>query len=159
MDAAGDAVTTGVERLNALLAWWGVPSAAVNGEIDAQTKRFQQFVADLQKTCGEAYSGQMDALLTNNDRLMRAFQGLLSSRRPQEVVAAESDILSTFLEGASLHAKKWGEVTQKLQDCYAAMARAAAEDLRHQPQETTPATPAGAEQRSARQPSKPAAQA
>jgi hypothetical protein len=159
MDAAGDGVTAGVERLNALLAWWGVPSTAVNGEINAQTKRFQQFVTDLQKTWGDAYSGQMDALLANNDRLMRSCQGLLSSRRPQEVVAAESDILTAFLEGASLHVKKWGELTQKLQDCWAAMARAAAEDLPHQAQETVPATPDGAEKRPARQASKPAAQA
>jgi hypothetical protein len=130
MNAKDDPLTAGVERLNALLGWWGVPIASGNGVIDGQMKRLQQFASDLQKTCGDAYSGQMDALLTSNDRLARSFQDLLRSRRPQEVVTAELDILATFLEGASLNAKRWADLTERLQECCAAMARNAAADLR-----------------------------
>lgn len=143
MNTKDDSLTAGVERLNGLLSWWGVPIAGGNGTIDSQIKRFQQFASDLQKTCSDAYSGEIAALFRNNDRLVRSFQDLLRSRRPQEVMAAESDILANFLEGASLHAKRWAELTQKLEECCAAMARDAAKDLRQQVQETASATGSG----------------
>lgn len=69
-------------------------------------KLLQQFASDVQKMCGDAYSEQIGALFNINDRLVRSFQVLLHSRRPQELMAAELEILATFLEGASLHAKR-----------------------------------------------------
>jgi len=77
MIAKDDALTAGVERLNGLLGWWGVPIANGNGMINSQMKRLQQFAADLQKTCSDAYSGEMDALFSSNDRLARSFQDRL----------------------------------------------------------------------------------
>ena len=126
--------------MNALLGWWGVPIAGGNSMIDSQMKRLQQCALDVQKTCTDAYGGEIEALFRNNDRLVRSYQGLFRSQRPQEVLAAESEILATLIEGASPHAKRWAELTQKLQDCCAAMARDAAEDLRQQVQETASAT-------------------
>ncbi len=139
MDAKDNVLTTGVERLNALIAWWGVPAANGNGAMDGQMKRFQQFVSDLQKTSSDAYSGEMKALFNSNDRLGRSVQELFQCRRPQEVLAVESDILASFLEGASLQARRWTELTQKLQECCADMARDAAANLREQAQKATPA--------------------
>ena len=144
MNAKDDALTAGVERLNAMLGWWGVPIAGGNGMMEGQMKRLQQFASDVQKMCSDAYSGQMGALFSSNDRLVRSFQDLLRSQRPQEVLAAESEIFATFLEGASQQATRWAELTQKLQECCAAMARDAAEDLRHQPREK--ASAAGSEE-------------
>jgi hypothetical protein len=143
MDAKDDALTAGVERLNALLGWWGVPIASGTEMTDSQMKRLQRFASDLQRAYGDAYSSQVAALFSSNERLVRSFQDLLRSRRPQEVLAAESEILATFLEGASLHAKRWAELTQKLQECSAALAREAAEDLRQQAQETVSARGSG----------------
>lgn len=131
MDAKNDPAAASAAPLNALLAFWGMLNAAGNGKADGQMKRFERFAKDVQKTCDDAQRSQIDSFLTSNDRLMHSFQALFSSRAPQEVVAAESDILATIFEGASLHAKNWLELTQNLEHCCATMARAAAEDLRH----------------------------
>jgi hypothetical protein len=138
MDTKDNGLAAGVERLNALIAWWGIPPANGNGAIDRQMKRFQQFASDLQKTCADAYSSEMDSVLSSNGRLGRSFQELLQCRRPQEVLAAESEILATLLEGASLQAKRWTELTQRFQECCAAMARDTATELRQQAQEVAP---------------------
>jgi hypothetical protein len=132
MDARDNVLATGVERLNALIAWWGLPAVSGDGAMERQMKRFQQFASDLQKTSSDAYRGEMDALLSGNERLGRSVQELLRCRRPQEVLAAESEILASFLEGASLRARRWAELTQKLQECCDGMARDAATDLRQQ---------------------------
>lgn len=150
MDAKDNAMTTGVDRLNALMAWWGVPAASGNGAMDGQVKRFQQFVSDLQQTSSDAYNEEMKALFSSNDRLGRSIQELFQCRRPQEVLAAESEILASFLEGATLRARRWTELTQKIQECCAGMARDAATNLRQQVQESTPAQGNGEAQQPAR---------
>jgi hypothetical protein len=149
MDTKDNVITAGVERLNALVAWWGVPAASGDGAMDRQMKRIQQFASDLQKTSSDAYSGEMNALFKSNDRLGRSFQELIRCRRPQEVLAAESEILASLLEGASLQAERWAELTQKLQECCAGMARDVAANLRQQAQEATPATETGEAMQSA----------
>lgn len=154
METKDNPLTVGVDRLNALIAWWGVPVTNGNGAIEHQMKRFQQFAADLQKTCVDAYGGEMDALLGSNDRLSRSIQELLRCRRPQEVLAAESEIVATLLEGASLQAKRWAEVTQKLQDCCTVMARDAATDLRRQAQESAPVGGDGVAEQQAAKPAR-----
>lgn len=139
MNTTDDAIAAGVKQPNALLGWWSIPIASRNGMIDGQLKRLQQFSSDLQKTCSDAYSGEMDALFSSNERLVRSIQDLLRSQRPQEVMVAELNILATFLEGAALQSKRWAELTQKLQQCCAAIARDAAEELHQQARETVSA--------------------
>jgi hypothetical protein len=160
MDAKDNVLTTGIDRLNALTAWWGIPAAG-NGAVDRQMKRFQQFASDLQKTCADAYSGEMNALFSSNDHLGRSFQELLQCRRPQDVMAAESEILATLLEGATLQTRRWAELTQKLQECCAAMVREAAVDLRQQAKEAPAPAKAngGDEQQPARSTRRQSAQA
>jgi hypothetical protein len=41
MSAKDETITTGLDRLNATFAWWGVPGASGNGQLDGQMKRFQ----------------------------------------------------------------------------------------------------------------------
>ena len=141
MNAKDDNIMMGLDRLNALFAWWGVPTAGGNGNIDGQMKRFQVFASDLQRTYGEAYSHQMEALFTANQRLVSSLQELARCRQPQDVIAAESDILATLLEGAALQAKTWAELTQKVQDCCAAMARETASEVRKQPKDAAETKP------------------
>lgn len=127
-----DPITTGIERMNALIAWWGVPTTNTSGTIDRQMQRWQAFAKDLQKACVESCSAEMAAAFDGNDRLGRSFQELMQSRQPQEFLAAESEIFALLLERASLRAKRWAELTEKLQDCCATMARDTAGDLRQQ---------------------------
>ena len=143
MNAKQDTLTAGTERLNGLQGWWGISMPGDSGTMTTQIKRLEQFAEDVQKTCGDAYSGEIGALFNSNDRAVRSFQELLRSRRPHEVLAAESEILATFLESASQQAKRWAELTQKLQECSAGMAHDAAANFRQQAQETNSAAGSG----------------
>ena len=54
--------------------------------------------SDLQKAYGEAYSRQMEALFTANERLGSSVQELLRCRQPQDVLTAESNILAILMQ-------------------------------------------------------------
>ena len=143
MTAKDDIGAMGLDRLNALFAWWGIPDAGENGNVDGQMKRFQAFTSDLQKVYGEAYNRQMEAMFTANERIAKSLQAFLHCREARDVIAAESNVLATILEGASLQSRTWVEVTQKIQDCCASMARESADAAReHVADENAPAKPA-----------------
>lgn len=142
MNMKNGSITSGLDRMNAVLAWWGVPSANGSENIEGQVRRFQALASNLQKAYGEAYSQQLEALFATNARLARSFYEFLHCRQPQGVIAAESNVFATFLEGASLQAQTWGELTQKVRDCCATMAREAAEDVHRNGKEETRTTPA-----------------
>lgn len=120
-----------VERLNALLAWWGIQPVSGNEAIHSSVMRFQQFSLDLHRACGDAHSEQMRAFWAGNDRICRSARDLLHSRRPQDVVAAELEILAALLDDASGRAKGWVELTGRIQICCAAIIGDYAKNLRH----------------------------
>lgn len=130
MDARSDGLTIGLRRMNALLAWWGVSNGGSDGEIELKIARFGQMASDLQRACRETYSHQLEAALSTNDRLAWSFQEFTRCQRPNEVMAMESEILATLLEAASVQAKMWAELANKIQESCVAVARDAAEDLR-----------------------------
>jgi hypothetical protein len=132
MSTKDEPITMGLDRWNAMLTWWGVRAANGNGRIEDRMKRIQAFTADLQQAYGDSYSRQVTALLKANERIVGSFQQLFRCQQPQELVAAESELVATLLEGASRQAGAWAEMMQKVQDCCAAMAREAADDLRQQ---------------------------
>lgn len=154
MNMKDDALTAGVDQLNGLLGWWAAPIAGGNGMMNGQMKRLQQFASDMQKMCGDAYSQQIGALFSSNEQLVRSLQDLLRSQRPQEVLAAELEISATFLENASQQTTRWADLTQKLQECCAAMARDAAEDLRQEVRETPSTIPSAEPERHAVKPAR-----
>lgn len=127
-----DEVAAGLRRGNALLTWWGAPEADWNREGAAQMTRFRQLTSDLQQACQETCGRQLDIAVATSNRLAQSFQALARSRHPREVTAMEFDILATLLEAASSHAKYWADLTQRLQDSCAAIARETAEDLQRQ---------------------------
>lgn len=127
----------GLERLNALFAWWGAPNANGAVNIEGQIKHFEAFASDLQKTCSDAYSRQTQALITANERFARSLQQLMSCRAPQDFVAAESNILANLFEEASLRAATWAEVTRNVGDCCAALVRQTTAEIREQAHEAT----------------------
>ena len=132
MDARNEATKPGLDRLNAMFAWWGIPSANGNGQFGMQFKRFQAFTSDLGKVYGDAYSKQMGTLLDANGRIATSLQEFIRCRQPPDLLAAELNVLATVLEQASLQAKTSVELLQQVQDRCSAMAREVAEDLRQQ---------------------------
>src|ERR1041384_1210756 len=132
-----DEMTAGVDRLNGLLGWWGVQG---NQAVEDRIKRFQQLTIDLQRAYGEACSDHVGALNAANDRMSKSFQGLLRSRKPDEFLVAQMDILAALMETASHQVTTWSELGKKVQNCCATVARGAADDLRHQSQQVAAKT-------------------
>lgn len=139
MCGAYDDVAMALHRINALLGWWSISGTSGQHEIDSRISRFQRFASQLQEACDGSYVRQVEAALSAGDHLAQAFQDLARCRHAQEFVAAQSAILATLLDVASLEAKTWIELTQKLQQTCAAMAREATDDVLRQ----APATPTG----------------
>lgn len=135
-----------LDRMSGLLTWWGVPDWMGNNTVETQMKRFQAVASDLQKSYGDACGRQMDVLLAANERLAHSLQQVCRSRHPQDIVAAESNILAIFLDGIERQAQIWMDLTQRVVEHCAALASEPA-DERHTPareeRETTTAAPPG----------------
>jgi hypothetical protein len=125
MTGKDDNFTMGLDRLNALLTWWGVPNGNAGGQIDAQMKRFQTLISDVQKAQGEAYRSQIEALFAASERVAGSLQEFAHCRQPEQVITAGSNVLATILESVSLQAQTWVDLAQKIQESYAEMARQA----------------------------------
>ncbi len=113
-----------LNRLSALLNWWGVPRSNGVGEIEARIKRFYVVASNLQKIYDEAYRQQLETLRTANERLVESLRELLRCKQPRDVIAAESDMLATLLGGASRQAKTWAELNRKVGECCTEIAHA-----------------------------------
>lgn len=133
MKAAETSVPTGLDRMNGLLAWWGVPNAFDGSEMQVRTKRFQVLVLDLNKLFNEASSSQARALSVANEQFTRALHEHLSARQPPELMAAQSRLVTGLMESLAVQTKTWAQLTQKLHDCCLAAAREAAAEAGERP--------------------------
>jgi hypothetical protein len=141
MKRKDDGMTMGLDRFNALLSWWGFPAANGNGSLEGQMQRIQAFAFDLQKAYGEAVSHQMEPLLKVNGQLAGSLPEFFRSRQPQDIMAAQLHVLATILDGASLQAKTWTELAQKVDERCAVLARETAAELHEQAREVAAANP------------------
>lgn len=119
----------GLEKLNNLFVWWGIPNANGNGHLEIQLKRFQTFASEMQKTCTEAFGDEMTALFAARERSVQAVQNLVRSRKPDEVVAAEAGILAALLEETALGAKRWAALAEHAHECCSALAKDVAKEI------------------------------
>lgn len=119
----------GLEKLNNLFNWWGIPNSNGNGHMEAQLKRFQTFASEMQRTCTEAFSDEMAAVFAARERSIQAVQDLVRSRKPDEIIAAEAGILSSLLEETALQAKRWAALAERAHECCAALAQDVAKEI------------------------------
>lgn len=127
-----DGVTSGTERLNAVIAWWGLPSAAYPGAIEKSLKRWQALATELQTIFAEAYEAEMKSGVERGDRLGQSLQAFMLCRNPSDFLAAQSQLSAVLHESASHRAKRFSDVTQGVHGCCALMAREMADDFRGQ---------------------------
>lgn len=113
--------STPVDRLNGLLAWWGVPDVMTGNAIEKRMKRFQAAASDLQKSYGDACDRQADVLIATNRRLAHSLQDACRSRHPRDIVAAESTLLAIVLDGIELQAQIWTGLTHEVLERCAAL--------------------------------------
>ncbi|RJL07358.1 hypothetical protein D3P06_01060 [Paracoccus aestuarii] len=127
-----EAMTTETERLNAITAWWGLPFAGNSGAIDHNLRLWQGFAVKLQKICADAYDAEVNAVSDRTGRLGQSFQALMQCRNPNDLLSAQAQMVAVIHEGASLRAKRWSELSERLHDCCASIAQDAANDLNAQ---------------------------
>jgi hypothetical protein len=89
-----------------------------SGLYEAPLKRLNDFVAQMQGAYGTAYRRQMETFFAANEHFARAFQELMRSRQPGDVVKAESELVSALMEEAAAQAKTWNELVATLTRSY-----------------------------------------
>ena len=145
MNVKSDNTQTGLDRFNALLTWWGVPSGINFGTIEGPTKHSQLLASDLCQAFNEASSCQIKPLFATNERLACSLQDILRSRQPHELTAAQSNLVTGLLESIAAQTKTWADLTQKVHGCCATMVRETAEEAAKQVGSAAPAAPARSE--------------
>jgi hypothetical protein len=60
----------------------------------------------------------METFFAANEHFARAFQELMRSRQPGDVVKAESELVSALMEEAAAQAKTWNELVATLTRSY-----------------------------------------
>lgn len=126
-----DQTLAGINRINGLLAWRGMPGVEDTDSMSNQFNRFQSFVALVQKAYLEAASRHMEAIFATNDRLAQAALALLQGQLPADLTAAQREIVTVVSEAARAHAETWAELRQKVEDsCTILSPRAAATDIK-----------------------------
>ena len=126
-----DRASTGMDPMSAWLGWYGI-SGNRNGDIAAQFDRVQAFTAGVQNAYLEAFNRQMEMVSAANQRFAHFLQTITQAQEPQETMSTAFELVAAVVEGASEQSHTWINLTQKLQDCCAAMARDAAEDVQRQ---------------------------
>jgi hypothetical protein len=124
MNAKQEGSTNSIEKLNGLLAWWG--TARGLGEFEERFKRFQEFALELQKASAEAAAHEIESIFATREQFIDSMKGLVQSRGPEEVLAAQAAIAETYFTGLAEQAKRWATFAEKTHTCCSEMAREAA---------------------------------
>ena len=118
-----DQISSGMNRLQALLGWWGLSGYENRSSIPEQFIRLQNFIAEVQKASLNATGRHMNAIFASNDRLVRSAYDLLNGGKQSELSAVHAQIVSIILETAAQHVRNWAEFQHQVQEIYAASTR------------------------------------
>ena len=145
MDGNKESVAAaGFVQMNDLLSWWKLPITNGADILQDNLRRMQTLGREMQKVLTESLSSEVKAAIESNEHIRQAFQEMLQSRQPQNVLATEAEIASLFLDRSSQQAKRWSETTQKIGECCMAMARDMAGEARQQATEHERSSPKSA---------------
>ena len=109
-----DEFASELDRVEALLKWWGAPGFGYDGFTQTHLKRFEAIMAELEKAAGEISARQEETLTQSKDLLMQSLPVFVGSHNLNEVLAAQSKILVSLLEAASAQAKTWVSFSDKI---------------------------------------------
>lgn len=137
-------ILSGFDRLNGLMQWWGLSGPVEQGGFEVQTKRHQVLITELNNIASETSNYQFETLRTTSDQIALLLQELLRARAPQEMLAAQSDIVAGLLESLVVQTKVWAELTQKMHDCFNAVAGEIAEEIQERSGTTVQSEPQSA---------------
>lgn len=119
-----DEFASELDRVEALLKWWGAPGFGYDGFTQTHLKRFEAIMAELEKAAGEISARQEETLTQSKDLLMQSLPVFVGSHNLNEVLAAQSKILVSLLEAASAQAKTWVSFSDKIRNAQVSLAAA-----------------------------------
>jgi hypothetical protein len=134
MDDQQEQAQSTSEAFGSAMGWWGM---ATNRAVEDRLHRFEQLAAGLRQAYSEACDSQLEVLSAANECVTRSFHGLLNSRRPDEFLAAQNDVLSGLMKVTSLQTKTWTDFGQKIQGCYVGAARDTTSDMQDEAHQAT----------------------
>jgi hypothetical protein len=124
--------TMGLDRLNALLTWWGILNPLGTCRFNETRHRCQVAACDIQKAYGEALGRQTDLLIAACGRPANSFPGLSQSWSPADIAAVQLQVFAAFLESALPWTRTWGVFFQTSGDRITAFVREKAQALQKQ---------------------------
>lgn len=129
MNTSSGNFPTELNHVTGLPSWWGLSKLINTGDMESSLKKFQAIKTDMNRLFHmnrlfqEASSAQAQSLKAVNERSIGYFQELFDARQPSELMKAQSNIITAFIEGLSDQTRTWLELTQKMQDRGSAMVR------------------------------------
>ena len=121
-----------LEQYGHVRGWWAIGATRL---IEDRLHRIQQLASGLHHAYSQACEGQFEALMLASECVVRSVQELLGGRRPDELFAAETEVLSGLMKATSIQMKTWSDFTQNIQSCYLDVARETTSDSGHEARE------------------------
>lgn len=87
-------IPNGLDRLDALLAWWGMPREIESGDVEAQPKRTQTLAIEPNK----AVTAACRSLPSASERLARSLQYVFPSRKSRALVAVQPSNATSLVQ-------------------------------------------------------------
>jgi hypothetical protein len=115
-----------LERVNALLKWWGAPLIDFSAN-ENQLHCLRQFTDGVQMLYRDVSSHQRELLQKAGQDITQGVSELSWPRKPYEVLRVQSAVAAKLLDGLSRQSHLWTNVAEGFIDCYAAFAKGTAE--------------------------------
>jgi len=111
-----------LDRLDALLKWWGAPGAGCAELRHANLERFDAIVSELEQAVAEITANQEEALTQSRELLVQSLPVFVNSQDMNEVMAAQSKILLSLFDAASTQIKTWVTFADRVRNAQLALA-------------------------------------
>lgn len=124
-----------LERVNALLKWWGAPPIDFSAN-ESQLRCLHQFTDGVHALYRDVSSRQRQLLEQAGHDIGSGVAGLAWPRKPSEVLGVQTAMAVKLLDGMSRQSRLWTNVAEGFVDCYAAFAKGTAELCHRRSHET-----------------------
>jgi len=129
-DATNDAITSGLEQMNAVIkAWWTLPDAGAPNVSEAPMQQVTDFASDLQQIYSDTFERHRDLLMQGMTELASWAPATTQAGQPQGAMEVPLKMMASLLESSSKRAEIWTDMSRQLGARYAVLAHQLAHDI------------------------------
>jgi len=141
-DATVDAITSGLEQMNAVIkAWWTLPDAGAANVSETPIQQVTDFASDLQQIYSDTFERHRDLLMQGMTELASWTPATMQAGQPQGAMEAPLKMMASLLDASSKRAEIWTDMSRQLGARYAALAHQLAQDCDQTSDALTDETP------------------